>query len=106
MNITCTVESYPSADKAINYKLIHSQADPIQIQILPSGKGIYHTIDSASKEQDAGKYECVVSLSLDEYPNSTLQSDRAEASLTVYGELIFQADMILCMCISLVESGK
>ena len=86
MNITCTAESYPSANKVTNYKLIDSQAAPIQPRLLPTGNGVYHTIYNVSKAQDAGIYECVVAVKLDEYLNSTLQSDKKEASLRVYSE--------------------
>ena len=92
VTIECRAESYPLADQVTDYKLIHlpvSDMDSKQVltQLLPNHDGVYHIILSASKHLHSGMYECIVAISLDEYPDSTLQSDLVDAYLTVYGEL-------------------
>ena len=87
VNITCTAESYPPAQSTDDYKMKHPRNTPISQKLLPAKNGVVHTITAASKETDAGVYQCAVSVTLEEYPNQSLQSKNDIAILTVYGKL-------------------
>ena len=49
--------------------------------------GVVHRIIAATKERDAGEYECSVNVTLDKYPNRPLDSEVAVTNLRVYGKL-------------------
>lgn len=85
VNIICTAESYPPAENTSNYQMRHPKDRNIPIEALPEKNGVIHRITAASKERDAGEYECTVIITMDEYPGSSLQSNNDVAHLTVYG---------------------
>ena len=88
VNITCTAESYPRANRSSNYLLKHPWNTSISQEELLSGKnGVVHTI-TAAKDIDEGEYECTVTVTLEEYPNHPLQSNNEIAKLTVYGKFL------------------
>ena len=84
VNVTCMAESYPPADSMDNYQMKHPLNTPINRTFLPM-HGVVHIITAASKERDAGIYECAVSVTLEEY-TTPLQSDNVRANLLIYGE--------------------
>ena len=87
VNIICTAESYPPADSVSDYLMKHPHNTPIVKDLLPGMDGVVHRIVAATKEQDAGEYECTVIVTLDEYPGKHLDSEIAVTNLRVYGKL-------------------
>ena len=89
VNVICTAESYPPADNVNNYLMRHPHNTFIEKEPLPGMDGAVHKIAAASKEQDAGEYECSVNITLAEYPGKPLDSSVAIINLRVYGKLCF-----------------
>ena len=87
VNIICTAESYPPADSVSDYLIKHPHNISIEKELLPEMDGIVHKIVAATKQRDAGEYECSVNVTLDEYPGKPLDSEVAAINLTVYGML-------------------
>ena len=50
-------------------------------------KGVVHKIVAATKDRDAGEYECSVNVTLKEYSGKPLDSNVATITLSVYGKL-------------------
>ena len=84
VNVTCMAESYPLANSVDNFQMKHPLNTLINRTFLPM-HGVVHIIAAASKERDAGIYECAVSVTLEEY-TTPLQSDNVRANLLIYGE--------------------
>ena len=89
VNVTCTAESYPPADSVSDYLIKHPRNTSIDKRLLPGMYGVVHRIVAATKERDAGKYECSVNVTLDVYPGKPLDSNVAIVNLRVYGKLYF-----------------
>ena len=87
VNVICTAESYPPADSVSNYLMKHPKNTFIEKDLLPGMNGVVHKIVAATKERDAGEYECSVNVILDVYPGKPLDSDVAIVNLRVYGKL-------------------
>ena len=87
VNITCTAEGYPPARSVSNYHMKHPKNKEIDRVLLPNMSGVVHIITEASVEVDSGGYECTVIVTLDAYPNKSLQSDKSYTNLIVYCEL-------------------
>ena len=86
VNVICTAESYPPADSVSDYLMKHPRNTSIDKHLLPRMDGVVHRIVAATKERDAGKYECTVNVTLDGKP---LDSNVANVTLRVYGKLYF-----------------
>ena len=86
VNVICTAESYPPADSVSDYLMKHPRNTSIDKHLLPRMDGVVHRIVAATKERDAGKYECTVNVTLDGKP---LDSNVAVVNLRVYGKLYF-----------------
>ena len=87
INIVCTAESYPPADNISEYLMKHPHNTSIEKELLSGMNGVVHKIITANKDRDAGKYECSVNVTLDEYPGKPLDSEVAVVNLTIYGML-------------------
>ena len=87
VNVICTAESYPPADNVSDYLMKHPKDKSIEKELLPGMNGVVHKIVAATKERDAGEYECSANVTLDEYPGKPLDSNVATLNLRVYGKL-------------------
>ena len=87
VNVICTAESYPSADNVSEYLMKHPQNKSIDKELLPGMDGVVHKIVAATKDRDAGEYECSVNVTLAEYPGKPLDGNVATVNLIVYGKL-------------------
>ena len=86
VNVICTAESYPLADDTNDYLMKHPHNTPIGKVLLPGGNGVEHRITTATKERDAGNYECSVNVTLTEYPGKPLDSEVVVVNLRIYGK--------------------
>ena len=89
VDVICTAESYPPAVNVSNYLMRHPHNTFIEKELLPGMDGAVHKIAAATKEQDAGEYECSVNVTLAEYPGKPLDSSVAIVNLRVYGKSLF-----------------
>ena len=73
-----------------------------QVPYLSEDKvGRWYKIVAATKEQNAGEYECSVNVTLDEYPGKPLDSEVAVINLTVYGMLYIHVLHLSLNCFAL-----
>ena len=87
VRVICEAESYPPANSADNYQIEHPSFMYLSLMVLPGKNGVMHEIVAANKQVDTGLYQCTVTLTLSEYGNRTIQSEKQQESLIVYGEL-------------------
>ena len=85
MNVTCTAESYPPADKLGFYSLQHPNGTTVVPTHLTTGvDGVIHEILSANSS-DGGEYDCVVTVTALVYDrNESMASETVQRNLTVY----------------------
>lgn len=86
VNVTCMAESYLPDISADDFQMTHPNNTEIDKVLTPGKNGVVHIITAANKEADAGEYECTVIVRFAEYKED-LQSNTANVSLVIYGEL-------------------
>ena len=107
INIVCTAESYPPADNVREYLMKHPHNTSIEHEPLLGKDGVVHKIVAATKDRDAGKYECSVNVTLAEYPGKPLDSEVAVVNLTIYGVLyISESDHCSALRCTLDDTSK